>query len=325
MDDTLDKALAKQFMGNFRRKNPIMNILFILSEKFSRSCLRMLREPLLHFLLLGAALFGVYALVGDRPADPSGRMLVTQGKVEHLVTGFTRTWQRPPTEQELQGLIEDYIKEEIYNREALAMGLDRDDTIVRRRLRQKLEFLSEDLAEIKSPADEELKAFLQKNPDPFRKPPKLAFHHVYVNSDKRGKSADADARQMLAKLNSGANPETLGDIFLLPLEFELSDAREIAKLFGEKFTKALQAIEPGRWAGPVESGYGLHLVLLRKREDAGIPELGEVREAAEREWFAARRNEFKEAAYRALREKYTVTVERHKGARVEPAKVAEAR
>jgi hypothetical protein len=135
---------------------------------------------------------------------------------------------------------------------------------------------------------------LLKNPDPFRKDPKLAFRHVYVNSDKRGKSAEADAR-------------------------------EIAKLFGEKFTKALQEIEPGRWAGPVESGYGLHLVFVRKREEGRVPELSEVREAAEREWLAARRNEFKEAAYRALGEKYAVTVERQNGARVEPAKVTEAR
>lgn len=286
---------------------------------------RVFREPLVHFLLLGSALFVIYGLAGNRSADPSGRIVVTPGKIEQIVIGFSRTWQRPPTERELQGLIEDYIKEEIYYREALAMGLDRDDTIVRRRLRQKLEFLSEDLAEAKSPSDDELKAFLQKHPDRFRKDPKLAFRHVYVNADKRGKSADADARRMLAKLNAGANPDTLGDMFLLPFELELSDTREIARLFGEKFATQIQGVEPGRWAGPVESGYGLHLVLVRKREEGGVPELSEVREAAEREWLAAKRNEVKEAAYRALREKYAVTLERQNGAGVEPAKAGEAR
>ena len=283
---------------------------------------RLLREPLLHFLLLGIGLFVVFALAGNRASERPGRIIVTEGQIEQLLVGFTRTWQRPPTEQELQGLVEDYIKEEIYYREAVAMGLDRDDTIVRRRLRQKLEFLSEDVAEAKTPSDDELRAFLQTNPDPFQKDPRLAFLHVYVNSGKRGKSGDADARQMLAKLHAGANPDTLGDMLLLPFEFELSDAREIARLFGETFTKQLQEIEPGRWAGPVESGYGLHLVFVRKREEGRAPELGEVRDAVKREWVTAHRNEFKEAAFQRLRERYSVAVE---GSKLADVKAFEAK
>jgi len=269
-----------------------------------------LREPLVHFLLLGAALFGVFALVGDRTSERTGRIVVTPAQIQHLAAGFTRVWQRPPTQRELDGLIEDYIREEVYYREALAMGLDRDDTIIRRRLRQKLEFLTEDLVQTNPPSDEDLTAFLQKNPDAFRVEPRLAFRHVYLNRDRRGKSADGDARRILAQLTSGADPDTLGDVFLLEHDVKLSSRSEIAKLFGEKFTQKLLEIKAGRWAGPIESGYGLHLVFVRERAEGRLPGLAEVREAVQREWLAARRREVTEATYRRLRERYTVTVER---------------
>jgi hypothetical protein len=180
-------------------------------------------------------------------------------------------------------------------------------------MRQKMEFLTEDLAEMAPPSDEELRAFLQKNPEAFRVEPSLSFRHVYLNRDRRGDAAAGEARQLLARLTTGgpaANDAAAGDPFLLPHEFTLSRRSEIAHLFGARFAAQLLQLPPGRWAGPIESGYGLHLVLVRERTDGRLPELAEVREAVHREWLAARRQEVKEEAYRKLRERYTVVVAR---------------
>jgi len=144
--------------------------------------MKLLREPLLHFVLLGAAIFAVHSLLANHSAERPDEIVVTQGKLENLVIGFTRTWQRPPTDEELQGLIRDYVREEAAYRKALAMGLDRDDTIVRRRLRQKLEFISDDLVAQTEPTDANLEAFLSAHPEDFRKEPAFTFSQVYLKS-----------------------------------------------------------------------------------------------------------------------------------------------
>jgi hypothetical protein len=274
--------------------------------------MKLLSEPLVHFLLLGAVLFGVFALVGDRGSARAGQIVITPGHLEHLTVGFTRTWQRSPTAQELVGLIEDYIREEVLYREALAMGLDRDDTIVRRRLRQKLEFLTEETVETADPSDADLQTFLQQHADAFRVEPRLAFQHVYLSRNRHGDATDTEARELLAQLSTGAtatDTAALGDPFLLPHEFALSSRNEIAGLFGDAFATQLQHLEPGRWGGPVESGYGLHLVYVRERVDGRVPALAEVREAVQREWFTARRKAINEQFYQRLRARYTVIVE----------------
>jgi hypothetical protein len=216
---------------------------------------KLLREPLAHFLLLGAALFGIYALVGDRASDRSGEIVVTRGQVEQLVLGFSRTWQRPPTQQELKGLVEDYIREEVLYREAVAMGLDRDDTIVRRRMRQKLEFLTEDGASQAAPPTEaELEAYLQQHADHFREQPRLSFEHILFSRQRRGKSAEADARATLARLKgrsgSAIDTEGLGDAFLLPFHYQRSSTEEITQLFerasGSRWPRLSQASGRGR-------------------------------------------------------------------------------
>jgi hypothetical protein len=279
--------------------------------------MKLLREPLVHFLLLGAMLFGVFALVGDRGSEQANRIVVTPGHIKHLTVSFTRTWQRPPTAPELTGLIEDYIREEVLYREAMAMGLDRDDTIVRRRLRQKLEFLTEETAETAPPSDAELQAFLQQHADAFRVEPRLAFRHVYLNRERRGDAIDTEARELLAQLTTGAttpDPAALGDPFLLPHAFVLLSRNEITRLFGDTFATQLQHLELGRWAGPLESAYGLHLVLVHERTDGRLPALAEVRQAVQREWLAARRKEVNEQFYQHLRARYTIIVEQPQAA-----------
>ncbi len=275
--------------------------------------MKLLREPLIHFLALGAALFLLYKIVAAPVGDRSDRIVVTSGHIERLVEGWARTWQRPPTRKELEGLIEDHIREEILYREALAMGLDRDDTIIRRRLRQKMEFLIEDLDAQANPSDEELQAFLDKNPDAFRVAPRVTFSHIYLNRDRRGESATRDAKHLLARLEAAdgrLDAAALGDPLLLPHDYESLPEDEVAKLFGREFAARLTELPADRWTGPVESGYGLHLVLVRERTEGRVPKLTEVRDAVRREWLAVRRHEANEALHQRLRVRYTVIVER---------------
>lgn len=274
---------------------------------------KLLHEPLVHFLMLGAAVFLLFRLAATPGVPADGRIVVASGKIEQLVTAFVRTWQRPPTVQELDGLIEDHVRDEVLYREALAMGLDKDDTVIRRRLRQKFEFLAEDAATASPPSDPDLQAWLDRNPDKFRSDPKLALRQVYVSVSRRGADATKEAERLLARLNTTgekAAASELGDTTLLPHELALSSAGEIARVFGDRFAQAVAGMEPGRWSGPVRSGYGLHLVYVSERAASGPRPLAEVRDEVQREWLAARRREMADARYSRLRERYTVVIER---------------
>jgi hypothetical protein len=273
---------------------------------------KFLREPLVHFIALGALVFLVFHFSANRDEAPDGRIVVTPGKIEQLVTGFTRTWHRPPTPQELDGLAEDYIREEVLYREALAMGLDKDDTIVRRRMRQKLEFLTEEASAAAPPTDQDLQNWLDQHPEKFRVEPAMAFAQVYFNASRGGETAFAAASNVLAKLNragTGDAAAEFGDTTMLPHELSLSRVDEIARIFGDDFARQVSQLEPGRWAGPVQSGYGWHLVYVSERTAERSRPLAEVREAVQREWLAARRNEMVDLTYSKLREKYVVVVE----------------
>jgi hypothetical protein len=272
---------------------------------------RLLHEPLVHFLVLGAGLFALFALVGRPAGERRERIVVTPGQIESLAGTFARTWQRPPTPLELDALIEDHVRDQVYAREAAALGLDRDDVVVRRRLRQKMEFLTEEAADAAPPTDEQLAAFLAAHPDAYRVEPRLAFRQVYLSHDRRGDAVDADARAALAKLDAqgpDADISRLGDPLILPQDVALSPRSEIARLFGEPFADRLLEAEPGRWVGPIESGYGSHVVYVQRRETGRTPRLAEVHDAVARDWELARRKETLEAAYRKLRERYDVQI-----------------
>ncbi len=291
--------------------------------------MKLLREPLVHFLLLGAGLFLLFGLVGDSGKPETGRIVVTSGRINQLVETWTRTWQRPPTGEELEGLIEDYIREEVYYREALAMGLDRDDTIVRRRLRQKLEFVTDDFVAAFDPTDQQLEDYFDEHADLFRVPSRVSFRQIYFNRDRRGEQAMRDAESLLARLHgasSDLDTAAFGDSLMLPGDYDLISEGEIESRLGSRFAAALADIPVGRWAGPVESAYGLHLVLIRERQPGMLPALVEVREEVDREWRAARRKEATEAFYRALRDRYEVSIERPEAGDGEgEPKVAEGR
>jgi hypothetical protein len=287
----------------------------------------MLREPLLHFLLLGTAIFVAFHWMAGDTTTKQGEIVVTQGQIEHLAAGFTRTWQRPPSAEELDGLIRDYVREEVAAREAVVLGLDRDDTIIRRRLRQKLEFVSEDLAALAEPTDAELRVYLKEHADAFRTEPRFTFSQVYLDPQRHGGNLARDTAQLLVQLQqagSHADGAALGDSFLLEHRFEAVSAGEVAKQFGEKFAAKLGELTPGQWQGPVESGYGVHLVLVSERTQGRVPELAEVRDAVRREWANAHRLEAKEKFYQALLQRYTVTIEKPQSADDEK-KLAEVR
>lgn len=273
---------------------------------------KFLREPLLHFVVLGAAIFVAYGLVSGPGSGQPGRIVVTQGQIENLAAGFAKARQRPPSADELAGLIRERVREEVYFREAMALGLDRDDTIIRRRLSQKMEFVTSDVAAMAEPTDADLDAHLQAHPEAFRIEPRLTFRHVFLNPEKRGGHLDRDAAQLLEQLNeagSKGDAAELGDPFLLAHEFDAAARSEILQQFGESFTTKLETLEPGRWHGPVESGYGVHLVLVGERTQARMPALAEVRDAVRRDWDNARRLEANENFYQELLGRYAVTIE----------------
>jgi hypothetical protein len=269
------------------------------------------REPLVHFLLIGAVLFILFDLTREESGDPANRILVSESQVEQLAAQFRRTWLRPPTQEELAGLIKSYVRDEIYYREALAMGLDRNDPQVRQRMRLKLEFLLEDLTAEEPPADEVLDAYLQQNPEKFLIPPRISFRQVFLSFD-RDRALESDAKQLLVELRAGAAAEPLGDPTLLPNEQTAVSQRMIARTFGERFAETVTALEPGSWQGPLFSGLGAHLVLVTDRVEGRLPNLAEIRSEVEQEYLAERRRELKERAYRKLREGYEVVIEQEK-------------
>jgi len=273
----------------------------------------LIREPLVHFLVLGAGVFGLFALVGDRSEIEPDEIVVGAGQIERMSQAWRKTRMRPPTQPELEGLIRDYIKEEVLYREALALGLDQDNAVIRRHLRQKMEFLSEDIAAQTEPDEETLQAFLGASPDKFRTDPQITFQHIYFSWDKRGDLAAADARQALATLSGDETDDeiaALGDPLPLPHSVELYPVREVANLFGREFAGQLMNIETGQWLGPVASGFGLHLVFIDERIESVLPDLVAVRDAVVREWREEQRQSVNEVFYETLRTRYYVVIER---------------
>ena len=273
---------------------------------------KLLREPLVHFLLIGLALFLVFKIAGGQESESPDEIVVSQGAIESLARSWEKTWQRSPLPREMEGLVESYIKEEVLYREALAMGLEKDDTIIKRRLGQKMTFLFEDVADQAEVTDEELAQYLAENEESYRIDPEFTFSHVYLSPDKRGESLEEDARLLLAELRGSQGTEgdvPYGDSLMLPYSFESLPAREVDRQFGTGFAAGLSEVETGTWTGPVRSGFGLHLVFIEERVEGRVPDLEEVRDAVQRDLVAQRRRDANDKIYQRLRERYTVTIE----------------
>lgn len=272
---------------------------------------RFLREPLVHFLTLGAILFGIGILRGEGAGPAANRIAITPGAIERLLAGFRLTWQRPPTQAEFSGLVEEYLKEEVLYREALEMGLDRDDQIIRRRMRQKLEFLTADLVESFEPTEEELQAYLDANPGPYRQETTVTFLQAYIGERDGPEQDEARALALLEELRTNPNtdPEQMGDPFMHPGAFWEMAERDLSGVFGEEFAAQVLELPVGDWSGPVTSAFGLHVVRLDALEPGRPSELWEVRDAVHRDLLSDRTRETDERYFEALLARYTVTVE----------------
>ena len=270
-----------------------------------------LKEPLIHFLVLGVLVFALYGFIGpDTPSDDE--ILVTRGQQEHLVTAFTRTWQRPPTQAEFTGIVDDWIREEIAYREGLRLGLDSNDTIIRRRLRQKLEVLADDIVSMAEPSEEILRQYLEENVADYTLEPVFTLRQVFFNVDERGAAAEQDAEQALLLLETDSvltNPEDLGDRLTLPYRHVKKSESELAASFGGSFTDDLVDLEVGKWQGPFLSGYGLHLVFIEEVLPGRPLTLEEAERDVRRDWDNEQRVRAIDALYEQLRKDYTITIE----------------
>jgi len=270
---------------------------------------KILREPLLHFLLLGALLFLLYNAVSGWRGGADRRIVVTDATVAGLVQTFAGTWQRPPTAQELKGLIDTRIREEVLYREGVAMGLDRDDSVVRRRVLQKLDIISEESADAQPPSDAALSAWLAQHAERYAQPPVLDFEQVLFDPARHGARLDADLATALAQLRAGADPAKFGDHGLLPLQARASPLDVIGRDFGDEFAQALLTLPVGTWQGPVRSGFGAHLVRIERRVPGRPATLAEARASVERDYESDRRERAREDYYRRLRRDYRVVIE----------------
>lgn len=268
---------------------------------------RLLREPLLHFFLIGSAIFGIYAATATPGPPPVDMISIGPERIEQLRSGFESVWRRPPTEAELAGLTEDFVRGEIYYREALALGLDRNDTVIRQRLRQKMEFLTDAGTNLREPTDAELAVWFAANPDLYREEPQLALQQVFLGT---GPAPEVIAR-LLAALRDvpEADFAAMGQRTLLPRRLDLSGPHGVDGVFGSGFFGLLVAMPERVWSGPVASSYGLHLVRIVDRRPGRLPALDEVRKAVSRDREAARAAEARAAAFGRLRKGYVVEID----------------
>ena len=273
---------------------------------------RLLREPLLHFLVLAAVLFGIYGLARDADTTPasSKEIRLMPDELAQLIMVFQSQWRRQPTPEEFNRLIENRVEQEILYREALAMGLDKDDEIVKRRMAQKMKFLAEDVATAREPTTDDLKNWFEKNSAKFSQPPRLSFRHIYFSPDRRGAQAREDAAHALLKLAGKAQDaklaDSLADRFMFQ-EYYRDRAQEyLGKEFGPQFALAVAELAPGSWQGPIESGFGWHLVFVDTVIPGRVPAFEEVEPDVKTAWLAEHKAKAWEKAYSDMRAKYTV-------------------
>jgi len=265
---------------------------------------RLLGEPMLHFLVMGIALFAAYQWMA--PVDAGGgRIVISQGVVEDLVTQHVAAKGREPSSTELNHLIESYIRDEVLYREGVKLGLDRDDIVVKRRVRQKVELIAEEDASTRTPTDADLSAYVAANPARFVQPAILTFEQVFL-----GPSTSGPAVVVISQaLRNGTDPEALGKPTLLPLRMTRTPADLVARDFGDAFAAALEKAPVGEWAGPIDSSFGAHYVRVVDRTPAAAPQLAAVRDQVVREWENERRQRARTDAYAKMRGEYEVSIE----------------
>jgi len=267
----------------------------------------LLSEPLVHFLLIGIALFAVYHWMA--PVDSDGRRIViTQGVVDDLVTQHVAAKGREPSSTELNHLIESYVHDEILYREGVKLGLERDDIVVKRRVRQKIEVIAEEDASTRTPTDADLSAYLTANQARFVQPAILTFEQVFLGASTSGPEVVQAVAVARAALQNGTDPVELGKPTLLPHRMSETPADLVARDFGTSFAAALEKVPVGEWAGPIDSSFGAHYVRVSERTPAVAPQLAAVRDHVVREWENERRQRARTDAYARMRGEYEISM-----------------
>ena len=260
-----------------------------------------LKEPLVHFLIVGGLIFAGYTWLDLAPAHEPRMVRVTSAEVSWLKETWTRQWQRPPDDQELRGLVTDYLKEKLLAHEARELGLDENDTVVRRRLAQKMEFLVQDTASLAEPVEDELRQVYASHRDNYTTPVHISFHQIYFKSE-------SDASQGLKELQTSGTGD-VGDPILLEREYIRTDEQTVTSLFGPKFAERVFTLEPGPWQGPIESGYGFHLVRIGERVPPELRPFEEVRSQVVSEWHRSQQAKIQAQFFSELLKKYDIIVD----------------
>lgn len=267
--------------------------------------LRILKEPILHFLVIGFALFALYGLTNDAPPQSQqNEIVVTPTVAARLATQFEASWRRAPSAEELASLIDTYVEEEVLVREAKTLALDQGDTVIRQRLQQKMQFITKSAAAAIEPSEEDLRDFLAKNEDRYAKPGMIAFEQVFLGTSPNPENV----AQILEDLGSGGDPAALGVANLIPNRFDAMGPRQIDGTLGPGVAAALRDLEPGQWAGPVRSGYGFHLMKVTQRTHATLPEFDVIRDKVLIDWRAGMEQSLAEKQLEAIRARYSVSV-----------------
>jgi hypothetical protein len=276
--------------------------------------MKLVREPLFHFLVAGVVLFGGHALL-NRNADDSQPnrptpVRIGQGEVHWLTETFTLQRQRAPTPEELRSLVAEFLNEELLAREARDMKLDENDTVIRRRLAQKMTFLVEGTSRRAEPTDAELQQLYEANPERFRTDARVSFKHVYFNPANRADPA-SDAENMLADLSGavGEGAGVVGDRFLLGSEFHEEDERSVSGTLGQQFAQELFLLKPGNWSGPITSGFGVHLVRVDALEGSRVRPFADMRRELVDEWRRDQEQNAKERYFARIQKKYDVVID----------------
>lgn len=276
--------------------------------------IRLFKEPLFLLLLIGACIYGGYQWFQKRePASEQASIRVDSGQIEGMIMQWEKRWNRPPTREEIDGLIQHYVREEILYRQAVAMKLDKNDPITRRRTVQKLEFLTNDIAMSTEPTEAELEQFFAENQAEYRSPDVISFLQVFFNPDERGDSTLEDAKATLEELKKAGAPDpaTLkaGDNTLQKTSFPAVTEMDVRRQMGGGFSEPLMKLEPGRWHGPMLSGYGVHLVYVFALQQGEVPALEMVREKVLAAWYDQQREKLSAEMLEGLKKKYEIVID----------------
>jgi peptidyl-prolyl cis-trans isomerase C len=275
---------------------------------------RCAREPLVHFVLIGATFFAVYSALHSKETastDPK-KIVLTANDLDQISLMWQAQGRPAPTADQIQSLLDNKIREEVLYREALGLGLDKEDTIVKRRMAQKMDFLAEDLSDLREPTREELKAWFGKNSERFKVPGRASFRHLYFSFDKHGQQTAAVAAEALKKIegkSSGSREAAdVADPFMFQDYYGDRAFDELAKTFGPGFARSLFAQQTGSWQGPIESGYGWHLIFIESLTPARVPEFEEVEADARTQWVSAQRDQTKQRMYEQMKSHYEIVL-----------------